>query len=478
MAVDPEMPFNREEMYLAAIAGEGTEVPPCPWSRKEAYLADIAGRLDDMDERIAALSTDLSFKGGVETEDDLPEDAAVGDTYITEDTGVMYVWTGEDWVALGGTGINVVQTTGTSTTDVMSQKAATNLIYPSGYETSGDAICIGKAVIGSTANAYSVAIGYSNSTRADGQNSIALGGYAVGGNGTASSVTGGGHIAIGDGAKTGLRSGSGEGSGRGTWYNIAIGQSALGCYNGAIALGAYSQANAVGEMNIGSSNTSYGYNSSNYRLLTGVYDGQSAHDAATKGQLDGRVLQNAGAPTTATVGTVGQLLEDTTNGKLYQCTAIVPGTDPDPDTYTWSEVGGSSGPTVVQTTGTSTTDVMSQNATTDMVYADPGTNSQIRLGAVASVTSSGVGGVAIGTGATVQHKGSVALGYGASTSKPGEVCIKSSLASFGHNNTLYRLLTGVHDPESAHDAATKGYVDGLVGNIETALNAINNGTGA
>lgn len=48
---------------------------------------------------------------------------------------------------------------------------------------------------------------------------------------------------------------------------------------------------------------------------------------------------NAGAPTTSTVGTVGQLLADTTNGKLYICTAIVPGTDPDPDTYTWEEVG-------------------------------------------------------------------------------------------------------------------------------------------
>lgn len=54
---------------------------------------------------------------------------------------------------------------------------------------------------------------------------------------------------------------------------------------------------------------------------------------ATKSYVDGRVIQNAGAPTTATVGTVGQLLEDTTNGKLYQCTAV--DTESDPAVYTW-----------------------------------------------------------------------------------------------------------------------------------------------
>ena len=45
--------------------------------------------------------------------------------------------------------------------------------------------------------------------------------------------------------------------------------------------------------------------------------------AATTVDIDARVKTNAGAPTTATVGTVGQLLEDTVNGELYQCTEIV-----------------------------------------------------------------------------------------------------------------------------------------------------------
>lgn len=56
-----------------------------------------------------------------------------------------------------------------------------------------------------------------------------------------------------------------------------------------------------------------------------------------KGLIDELVVSGAGAPTTATVGTIGQLYEDTTNGKLYQCTAVSGGI------YTWVEVGGGSG---------------------------------------------------------------------------------------------------------------------------------------
>lgn len=50
-------------------------------------------------------------------------------------------------------------------------------------------------------------------------------------------------------------------------------------------------------------------------------------------EVNAKVLTNAGTPTTSTVGTVGQLLVDTTNGKLYICTDA---TNP----YVWEEVGG------------------------------------------------------------------------------------------------------------------------------------------
>lgn len=140
---------------------------------------------------------------------------------------------------------------------------------------------------------------------------------------------------------------------------------------------------------------------------------------------------------------------------------------------TWDTAGGGGGPTVVQTTGTSTTDVMSQNAVTSMVFADPDTQYKIKIGAGASDAEGG-NAIEIGHDATATASNSVAIGYGASTQSfansvaigrnakatmNGEFHIGAGNKSTGYLNTSYRLLTGVHDPQSAHDAATKGYVD-------------------
>lgn len=155
---------------------------------------------------------------------------------------------------------------------------------------------------------------------------------------------------------------------------------------------------------------------------------------------------------------------------------------------------------VVQTTGSSTTDVMSQNAVTSMVYADPVTRTKIKIGdgAYASIGTDGIeighgakasAGYAIGIGSSAEAKGteSIALGFAAETADNGvslgarseatahnAVAFQKSRASIqgevafgmapwasneGYNNTNYRLLTGLYDPQSAHDAATKGYVD-------------------
>lgn len=113
MADLPENPNNREEEYLADIAGLPNDAPENPWSRKEAYLAAIGGRLDGIDAKIAALATDISLKGSVADYDHLPTDAAIGDAYITEDTGILYVWVGDEWTPLnmqGGGGVKELTT--------------------------------------------------------------------------------------------------------------------------------------------------------------------------------------------------------------------------------------------------------------------------------------------------------------------------------------------------------------------------------
>lgn len=119
-----------------------------------------------------------------------------------------------------------------------------------------------------------------------------------------------------------------------------------------------------------------------YDNLTTTTAGNGALDAnqgrVLKELIDSLVITGTGAPTTSTTGTVGQLYEDTTNGKLYQCTAVSGGT------YTWEEVGAGGGGSItpVQTTGTSTTDVMSQDATTHMVYSEANPSTYAQGGAI------------------------------------------------------------------------------------------------
>lgn len=319
------------------------------------------------------------------------------------------------WDTAGST-INVVQTTGTSTTDVMSQNAVTDMIAP---RNSNDALWInnpkGTNVLPATLSNYSVTINPTTSGTG-GAGATATSAIAI--NGTAS-----GHSAV------------------------AIGINTKATQRGSIALGRGASATSVGEMNIGTNDTTAGYNSTNYRLLSGVHDPVNAHDAATKGYVD-------------------------------------------------SQAGG---PTVVQTTGTSTTDVMSQNAVTSMVYTDPSTMAKIRIGG--GTVGSATAPVVIGRAASVRGNYAVAIGsqagsqalnapgaisLGAFSNAGGQGQMDISLASAtpqtraecGYNGSEYRLLTGLYDPQSAHDAATKGYVDGLVGNVASALNIINNGTGA
>lgn len=201
-----------------------------------------------------------------------------------------------------------------------------------------------------------------------------------------------------------------------------------------------------------------------------------------KNLIDSIAIRGAGAPTTSTVGEVGQLYEDGTNGALYQLKSIDITTTP--NTYNWEQVGGSS-VNVVQTTGTSTTDVMSQNAVTSMVFNSATDTASVvigREGASATGTrnvvigndssNTGANGVAIGYYARVSHNYSVALGAGSKTTANGQLSLEKSATFYGHNNTVYTLLSGLYDPQSDHDAATKGYVDGLIAALEARIAAL------
>ena len=159
---------------------------------------------------------------------------------------------------------------------------------------------------------------------------------------------------------------------------------------------------------------------------------------------------------------------------------------------TWATAGGSS-VTVVQTTGTSTSSVMSQDAATKLVYPNISSNANgigIRgtpsgSGAVSiggfsqattaksvalgmSATATGDKSFAAGNEAYAQGDSSVAIGYKATATAKGEFAVGTANNN-GYNNTNYRLIRGVHDGLNANDAVTVGQVNATIDAINTAL---------
>ncbi len=311
MADLPNCPRGRTEEYLADMAGLSDSAPDKPWSRKEAYLNAINEHVEDIEQEIEDLKNNPDVADIVDTYADLQaydtskltdkdvirvlndETHDGNSTYYRYDkaTGTFtYIGSSKTYSAFVGTdgseagseglvpapavtdadkylksdgtwatvnaGPTVVQTTGISQTDVMSQNAATKMIWPdiSGH---GDVIVIGS----STTPTFS--------------GGIIIGKYA---SGTHNSVV----VGVGESNKTTYASN----------HSVAIGTAANAEAAGSIALGAYSLAGTKGEFNIGLGRATgtqlgyYGYNNSAYRLLTGLYDPQSAHDAATKGYVD------------------------------------------------------------------------------------------------------------------------------------------------------------------------------------------------
>lgn len=87
------------------VVGEGDGI----YANDHPYKVEIEGgvvtpeEFEELEKKVDALATDLSYKGGVPTYDDLPADPEQGDVYTVEDTGVLYVWDGDEWVALNET---------------------------------------------------------------------------------------------------------------------------------------------------------------------------------------------------------------------------------------------------------------------------------------------------------------------------------------------------------------------------------------
>lgn len=136
---------------------------------------------------------------------------------------------------------------------------------------------------------------------------------------------------------------------------------------------------------------------------------------------------------------------------------------------------------VVQTTGASTTNFMSQKATTDMIFngdniqignqAVTGASNTVAIGYKAKASNFNYS-TALGASSTATGQASIAFpGGNADTQGIMEVGLNASAgwATYGYNNTAYRLVSGVYDGQSAHDAVTVGQVNGVIDAINAAL---------
>lgn len=313
---------------------------------------------------------------------------------------------------------------------------------------------------------------------------------------------------------------SGPGCGASAQNAMSIGSFSVASGTDSIALGSYSAASAKGEFSVGGGDLGVygkGYNNTGYRKITNVYDGENAHDAATLAQ--GNTLASS-APTTSTVGVVGQLYTDTSTGKLYHCTAV------SGSTYTWEAVGGSSGGgdpvySTVQTSNSatggavyignknanqeivedpSTSDAHKQyfwalpqgeaatvapaNHTVNILGGKPstvwgGSENSVYIGYQVSdyFNSNGIGigaysqpwgahSIALGAHAdTNQKQNSIALGYYAKNNRDGEISFETQ-NNLGYNKTNYKIVAGVYDGQEAHDAVNKQQLDAALAQIQ------------
>lgn len=155
-----------------------------------------------------------------------------------------------------GGGGTLYDTIGQNTDGAMTQKAVTDELYaPNNYQTDRTAVRIGwhRASEDSSQPQYSVQIGLA---RARGTGSIAINAANSGTNAAYAAAS----VAIGAGAQTTANA------------------------TGAVSFGG--TVDTAGVFSIQANVSNNGYNNSNYRLLTGVYDGQSANDAVNVGQIN------------------------------------------------------------------------------------------------------------------------------------------------------------------------------------------------
>lgn len=355
-------------------------------------------------------------KGSVQTYQDLPtEGNQVGDVYNVieayEDypAGTNFVWTDTStWDALGGE-ISVIQ--GVSQEDF-------------------DALVNNKTQIKNPENPDLLLIG--GATRRHGFTTAGIG---IGQN---ASIHTNGNIAIG------------KNSSAMNYGSIAIGENSSAT-NSNIALGYNSKSSASDAIQIGrgtnSTPNSFQVNNDNiYKSDTHTLTVQNAEINGTPAY---GVLSGTSAPTTTTVGAVGQFYLDTTNKQLYQCMSITTETVDEVDTnvYEWTNLSESG---VSQTDFDALVNNETQIVNDNNTFKAGGTRNltvnPISAVIIGNNADSGNFGVAIGRQATNHFDASIAIGNKSKTNnyyaiQLGEGTNSTSRSLQIYNDNIYKTDT-------------------------------------
>lgn len=287
MADNLPEPKSRKEEFLAKAAGMDGVTLPEPASREEEYLNAIA------EGGGGGGGTTYTAGDGIDiTNDTISVDTDTIQEKLTAGTGIDI--TDNTISATGGGGDTVYSTKNTSNSNdggavYIGGKNASQIIYQDPTTTDNhrryfwalpfntsetantcipgsDSINIGGAQ--SNNSEHNVTIGYRSISNGDHNVNI---GYQSG-----SDKAYGSCVCVGESAQC-LQN-----------YSVALGRGAQvdQGHTGAIALGAYSQTTRGGEVYVGTTASYAGYNSTNYRVIGGVHDGQLANDAVTVGQIN------------------------------------------------------------------------------------------------------------------------------------------------------------------------------------------------
>lgn len=285
-------PKSRKESYLAKAAGMSVSVPEAPESREEQYLAAIADGgggggttytagdgIDITNNEISVDTTTIQEKltagTGINITDNTISATGGGSSYNVYSTVTTSSSNRGGAIYLGNLNASQEQFADPTTPDAHARYIHM-LPYSNTTKPASNSIILGSELTNSSASG-GIGLGFNASVEASGVVNIG-GAYGKGEN----------SVIIG-------RSASNQRSGT---HNVLIGYSSIiseGSPDGTVGLGAYSRPTRTGEVNIGSTNTSFGFNNTNYRLVSGVHDPLDAHDVATKGYVDasGRVLTSA-----------------------------------------------------------------------------------------------------------------------------------------------------------------------------------------